>query len=148
MPLPSVKPGKPAQPGAARKSKSGVSLPTAKQTLGRWGEATALQFLEAQGYVLAERNWRCRYGEMDIIAWSPKQVLCFVEVRTRRGNRFGGAVESVTPRKKRRMAAVASLYLAALGREVATRFDVITHQKSGEEWKTEHFQDAFPMESL
>lgn len=145
--MPSIKPGKPVKPAVARKPKSkGASAPTAKQTLGRWGEDTALRFLEEQGYVLAERNWRCRYGEMDLIAWSPKQVLCFVEVRTRRGNRFGGAVESVTFRKKRRMAAVASLYLAALGREVATRFDVITHQKSGAGWKTEHFQDAFPRE--
>jgi putative endonuclease len=122
--------------------------PTRRQSLGRWGEDRAVAQLIAAGFEIAVRNWRCRYGEIDIIAWDPCGTLCFIEVRTSRGTRFGGARSSVTREKRRRMTAIALLYLAEHNLNVPTRFDVMATQKQNEGWLTEHFQDAFPMESL
>lgn len=123
-----------------------AKAPTAKQTLGKWGEDLAAARLAGAGYVIIERNWRRRGGEIDIIARAPDGTLCFVEVRTRRGMRFGGAAASVTPLKRRRMAALAAQYLAEAGVDAPARFDVIATQRDGAAWHTEHFVGAFVLE--
>lgn len=123
-----------------------TKTPTAKQTLGKWGEDLAAERLAGEGYVIVERNWRRRGGEIDIIARAPDGTLCFVEVRTSRGLRFGGAAASVTPLKRRRMAALAAQYLAEGGIDAPARFDVIATQKDGAAWHTEHFIGAFVAE--
>ena len=56
--------------------------------LGRWGEDLAAEFLEQQGYRIVDRNWKCRFGELDLVA-EGGGFLCFVEVKLRRSNRFG-----------------------------------------------------------
>ncbi len=79
--------------------------------LGRWGEQLAAAALERCGYTLITRNWRCPAGEVDLVARRGEE-LSFFEVRTRRGQRHGTPEESITPRKRTRMEAVARSYLA------------------------------------
>lgn len=82
-----------------------------RQGLGRRGEELAAEELRRRGYEIVARNWRCPEGEADIVARQGEEWL-FVEVRTRRGRGFGLPEESITPRKRARMAAVAARYLA------------------------------------
>lgn len=89
---------------------------------GARAEDRCAQLLRAAGMILLERNWRCRLGEIDLIA-EDRGVLVFAEVRMRRGFGFGGAGESVTVAKRSRLMAAARLYLSR--REQAEcRFDV------------------------
>jgi putative endonuclease len=80
-----------------------------RRALGQLGERLAVQHLEAKGYRIRERNFRVREGEIDIIA-EADGVLAFVEVRCRRGNAMGTAIESLTAAKQRRMLALAGVY--------------------------------------
>ena len=83
----------------------------ARVRLGRRGEELALAELSQGGYESVARNWRCRAGEVDIIALCDG-VYHFFEVRTRRGIEFGAPEESLTPAKQQRMIDVALTYLA------------------------------------
>lgn len=75
------------------------------------------------GLRVLARNWRCRHGEIDLVA-EERGTLVFAEVRLRRDERFGGAAESITAAKRARLVAAAQLYLA--GRPQADcRFDVL-----------------------
>ena len=82
----------------------------ARQMLGRKGEQMAEQALRERGYRIVEHNFRCRYGEIDLIA-EEQNDLVFVEVKTRRGTAFGRPEEAVTRAKRRKLAEVASYYL-------------------------------------
>ena len=94
------------------------------KSTGRWGEAKAKKFLRKKGYRTVERNYSCRFGEIDLIV-SDREYLVFVEVKTRRSNEFAEAREFVGPGKQRRVRAAASLWLAAHETELQPRFDVI-----------------------
>ena len=78
--------------------------------LGQWGERQARLHLEASGYGVLETNFRCRAGEIDIVA-RQGDVLVFVEVKTRRGDAFGGAEESISATRAERLAEVAEEFL-------------------------------------
>jgi len=80
-----------------------------RRRLGAFGERVAAAHLEAQDYRIVERNWRCREGEIDIVAVKD-DCLVFVEVRTRRGQERGSALESVGPIKGARLALLAQAY--------------------------------------
>lgn len=101
-----------------------------KVGLGRRGEALAAEALQQRGFTIVTQNWRCPEGEVDLIAQRADEWY-FVEVRTRRGTRRGGAggygspEESLTPRKFARMQAVARRYLSEQGAEKAQ--DVTWH---------------------
>ncbi|UXA19817.1 YraN family protein [Mycobacterium sp. SMC-4] len=96
--------------------------------LGAWGEQLAVDYLQRIGLSVLQRNWRCRYGELDIIAAELNTVV-FVEVKTRAGDQFGGAVTAVTPAKLRRLRRLAGLWLAGQDRSWAhIRIDVIAIQ--------------------
>jgi len=82
-----------------------------KVGLGRRGEMLAADVLERQGFTLVARNWHCVEGEVDLVARRAGEWY-FIEVRTRRGRRYGAPEESLTPRKRTRMASVARHYLA------------------------------------
>ena len=84
-----------------------------RQTTGARGEALAADHLRNQGYGILQTNWRCRRGEIDIIA-QDGATLVFVEVRTRSSGQAGSAEESVTPAKQRRLAELAQTYLHVL----------------------------------
>ena len=71
--------------------------------LGALGEQLAVEHLTSLGLRILARNWRCRYGELDIIAADADRTVVFVEVKTRSGDGFGGLPEAVTPVKVRRL---------------------------------------------
>ncbi|OBK73333.1 YraN family protein [Mycobacterium sp. 1164985.4] len=82
--------------------------------IGTLGEQLAVDHLRAVGLRVLERNWRCRYGELDVIAIDDTtRTVVFVEVKTRTSDRFGGVEEAVTPKKLRRLRRLAGLWLAA-----------------------------------
>ncbi len=81
-----------------------------KKRLGDAGERAAREHLEAKGYTILDTNFRCPYGEVDIVA-TEADSLVFVEVRTRSGDSFGRPEESVTPGKERRLIATAETYM-------------------------------------
>jgi putative endonuclease len=91
---------------------------------GADAEALAARFLTARGLVIVSRNYRCRGGEIDLIVRDGK-TLVFVEVRLRRSQAFGGAAESITATKRRRLRLAAQHYLVRLVREPPCRFDAI-----------------------
>jgi putative endonuclease len=82
----------------------------ARKNLGDSGERVAALFLEQRGYKILARNFRSRLGEMDLIA-EDADGLAFVEVRARRGSAAGAPEESLTPRKRGRLIAVAQAFL-------------------------------------
>jgi len=94
---------------------------------GEEAEDLAARFLAAQGLVVVARNYRTRFGEVDIVA-RDGAALVFVEVRARTWSAFGGAAGSVDAGKQRRIIAAARHYLARLNAEPACRFDVLTLQ--------------------
>jgi putative endonuclease len=96
-----------------------------RHTLGKLGEDLAAQRLAALGYVIGARNWRCATGEIDLVT-ERAGTLIFVEVRTRRGDRFGTPEESITAKKRARLVSAALTYLdehAAADRD--WRIDVV-----------------------
>lgn len=92
--------------------------------LGRWGEALAGEHLRKKGYRLVASGWRCRFGEIDLIA-EGKGYLCFVEVKLRKSERFGAGAEFVDGRKQQRLRTTAQLYLQQNPTSLQPRFDVI-----------------------
>lgn len=106
---------------------------------GREAEDAALAHLLARGCTLEARNYRGRFGEIDLVM-RERGMLVFVEVRMRSRPGFGGAAESITAAKRGRLVATARQYLASLGREVPCRFDaVLLDGAGGVEW----IRDAF-----
>lgn len=95
--------------------------------IGALGERLAVQHLESLGMTVLERNWRCRYGELDVIALDPAaRVVVFVEVKARTTDRFGGVAYAVTPDKVRRLRRLAGLWLTGRsGGWSGVRIDVI-----------------------
>jgi len=91
---------------------------------GAAAENLAAEFLQARGLTVVKRNYRCRGGEIDLIA-RDGETLVFVEVRLRRSDAFGGARASITVAKRRRLKFAASLFLSGLAREPPCRFDAI-----------------------
>lgn len=95
--------------------------------LGALGEQLAVDHLSGLGLQILTRNWRCRYGELDVIAAdAAAHMVVFVEVKTRTGDGYGGVAQAVTDRKVRRLRRLAALWLAGQnGRWAAIRIDVI-----------------------
>ena len=92
--------------------------------LGRWGERCAASYLRQQGYQIVAANWRCRFGEIDLIA-QYEGFLCFVEVKLRKNARFGSAGAFVDVSKQRKLTTTAQLYLAEHPSSQQPRFDVL-----------------------
>jgi putative endonuclease len=93
--------------------------------LGRFGEDLAVRHLVAAGAEILDRNWRCRDGELDVVA-REGDALVFCEVKTRRAVGFGHPVEAVTPDKQRRLRVLAQRWLAAHDEHAPDlRFDVV-----------------------
>lgn len=91
--------------------------------LGQWGEALVAEDLRQKGWTIAATNFRCRMGEVDIIAEN-ERYLAFVEVKLRKNDRFGSAGEAVTPSKQRKLQAAAQFYLIHHPTHLQPRFDV------------------------
>ena len=116
-----------------------------RQALGRWGEDLAAQHLTSSGYEVLARNWRCRQGELDIVARRANEIV-FVEVKARSGTSYGAPAEAVTPLKAKRIHRLAGRWLAESRPAGAhdLRFDVISVlRRAGTEPEVLHLQGAF-----
>lgn len=91
---------------------------------GAWGEALAAEYLRKKRYEIVASGYRCRFGEIDLIARN-KRFLVFVEVKLRKSSRFAAAGEYVDFRKKSRLRSTAAMYLAENSTSLQPRFDVI-----------------------
>jgi putative endonuclease len=100
--------------------------PPTRTELGRRGEALACARLTAAGLRIVARNWRCRTGEIDVVAEAPG-LLVFCEVKTRRGDGYGTPAAAVDPAKQARLRRLAGAYLRSTPhRPCRVRFDVVT----------------------
>ena len=93
---------------------------------GDWGEALVAEYLEARGCRIVEREWRCRFGEIDLIA-RDGAYLVFIEVKYRSSLKDGDSLEAVNRRKQRKIIRVAEYYLCVHQEkaDLPCRFDVI-----------------------
>lgn len=97
-------------------------------TIGQRGEDAAAAYLERSGMTIVNRNWRCKAGEVDIVALDGEEIV-FIEVKTRRSAATGSPEEAVSASKQKRYARLARSYLQETGLlEVGVRFDVIAIQ--------------------
>ena len=114
-----------------------------RRLLGDAGEAAAARWLCRAGLVIVARGFRARCGEIDLIV-RDGPVVVFVEVKTRTHEAYGRPSEAVTAIKRRRIARVASVFLARAGwGEKACRFDVVEVIPVGSGWRITHLPDAF-----
>ncbi|MEI7545793.1 MAG: YraN family protein [Mycobacteriaceae bacterium] len=103
-----------------------TSPPLTRNELGALGEQLAVEHLRTLGLRILARNWRCRYGELDVIAADGDRTVVFIEVKTRSGDGFGGIAEAVTRAKVRRIRRLAAIWLAGQDTSWAhVRIDVI-----------------------
>ena len=114
---------------------------------GDWGEALVAEYLEARGCRIVEKEWRCRFGEIDLIA-EQEGTLLFVEVKLRKSAAFAEALEFVDRHKQERIRRTAELYLCEHPEQTKQpRFDVIeVYAPFGTETKRpeiRHLEDAF-----
>ena len=116
----------------------------AKDVLGRRGEDLAAEYLKRQGLVILSRNWRCRLGELDLVATDSRRlVVC--EVKTRSSARFGEPAEAVDWRKVRRIRRATQVWLATHRvRWCEVRFDVLSVlAEPGRPVTVQHVEEAF-----
>ena len=117
--------------------------PRSTTSLGSAAERAAAEFLRQRGYHVLEQNFRCRGGEIDLIALDGG-TLVFVEVKLRRTLSRGAPIEGVTPLKQARVQRAAQSYLAYSGRIfVRIRFDVISVMRTSTKTEITHFKAAF-----
>lgn len=121
--------------------KSSASL--SSKELGKAAEDDAERFLAEKGYKIIERNYRSRFGEIDIIA-RDGDVIVFVEVKARRNDKKGSSTSAVTPMKQRKICLTALFYLKAkkiYGQRA--RFDVVAVEGAGQNLRIRLIQNAF-----
>ena len=116
---------------------------TSRQSLGKWGEALAADYLAQRGYILVERNARTSYGELDLVMRQGEGIV-FVEVKTRATSSYGLPEESITPRKQAHLINAARAYLQSrpeLGGD--WRVDVIAIRRMpGKPPEVVHFENV------
>ena len=117
-----------------------------RNQIGREGEDLAQDFLIKNGYKILERNYRNSLGEIDFIA-KDKNVICFVEVKTRSNESKGSPMEAVTSQKQRKISQVSLMYLKnTKTMDKEARFDVVSVLKRPyDEPEIDIVKDAFPL---
>ena len=117
-----------------------------KSLRGAWGEALAAEYLRKKRYAVIACNYRCRFGEIDVIAQNRRYVV-FVEVKLRKSANFAAAREFVDARKQQRLRTTALLYLSQHETPLQPRFDVIEiYAPDGTQTRRPqitHMEDAF-----
>ena len=112
-------------------------------TNGRLAETIALKHLKSNGLKAIEKNYNCRHGEIDLIMQHSNTVV-FVEVRYRKNLNYGGAMESITFSKQKKLHKTALHYMQKQGQEINSRFDVIAiHGDLNSAPSIEWIQNAF-----
>ena len=116
------------------------------KSLGSYGESLAEGYLRALGYLILEKNFRHKLGEIDLIAQDRKTV-CFIEVKTRQSTDQGQPFEAITPWKIRKLTQLATFYLKYRFKtvEILSRFDVISivQENKDAEPRIDHIKNAF-----
>ncbi len=114
--------------------------------VGAWGEELAAKYLRKKRYQILAANYRCRFGEIDLIA-ANRKYLAFVEVKLRKSDGFAAAQEFVDRNKQERIRTTAQLYLSQFPTELQPRFDVIEiYAPQGMDTpypQIHHLEDAF-----
>ena len=121
-------------------------VPTSRKQRGDAAEAAAVAWLQRQGLVLVQRNYKTPGrggGEIDAIMRAADGTLVFVEVRQRTGRTHGGAAGSVGTTKRRRMVRAAQQYMQQYPRAPACRFDVMACEQGEPPWQWEWLPGAF-----
>ncbi len=115
------------------------------RSAGNAGEAEAARYLRKQGYTLLASQWRCRFGELDLVARDRKGTICFVEVKLRSAGAIGLPREFVDARKQERLRKAAACYLSIHGLDAPARFDVaeVYTDKERRVVRLEYLADAF-----
>lgn len=115
-----------------------------RRRLGQWGENVAAIQLEAGGYTIIARNWRCRGGEIDLVARDGETVV-FVEVKTRRGRDFGAPEEALTPHKAQKLLQLGQQYIVDNDLEdINWRIDLVAVEldEAGRMLRCDHIPNA------
>ena len=114
------------------------------KTRGDWGEALVAEYLRDRGYGIIASQYRCRFGEIDLIA-RDGETLCFVEVKLRKDASHGLPREFVTASKQKKLRMTAQFYLAAHDLDAACRFDVaeVYTDEKHDRAKIEYIENAF-----
>ena len=109
---------------------------------GKWGEYIACKYIERLDYRIIERNFKCKQGEIDIIAWEEaKKELVFIEVKTRKNNHYGKPIEAVDTTKKKHIYQAAQYYVYIHKiNNMNLRFDVIEIYVLGKMAKVNHIK--------
>ena len=115
--------------------------------VGREGERKVAEYLRKQGYIIVKRNYRERFGEIDIIA-EKDNVLAFVEVKTRSENAIFSGLEAITPAKQVRLYKTAALFLQRINGDYEVRFDAaevnMYYKADGTiGWRLNYIENAF-----
>lgn len=118
-----------------------------RKELGFHGEDLAVEFLKRRGYRILHRNFKLKFGEIDIVA-QEGDTVCFIEVRTKTTDSAGTPFESITPFKQRKLSKLALAYLKNQYKsvDVRARFDVVAVvSEDGKEETVEIIQNAFDL---
>ena len=110
--------------------------------LGNKGEMLAARYLAGEGLAVLEYNWRSGHKEIDLIA-KERDILVFVEVKTRRNEKYGDVRDAVTPQKIKNIVAAAEAYIKKHDIDSPIRFDIVTIVSRAESHEIEHIRDAF-----
>jgi putative endonuclease len=114
-------------------------------SLGKKGEGIAVSYLKGLKYKIVERNYTCKFGEVDIIA-KDKKTLTFIEVKTRSSLEYGHPCQVVNKRKQHQISKVALNYISKNNlQNLDARFDVVAVQISEEGEKVELIKNAFEL---
>jgi putative endonuclease len=115
-----------------------------RKILGSWGEQVAAEYLQSLGYEVICRNYRCYYGELDLVC-RLQTIWCFVEVKTRKSMQYGDGLQAITPTKQKHLRSAARYFLCQRNLvDVAARFDVVAIKYiSKTEYEISLVQNAF-----
>ncbi len=125
-------------------NKASLYQTKARQHLGELAETKALDYLQTQGFTLLHRNFRCKMGEIDLIGVYQNQLI-FIEVRLRKNDAYGGAIDSVDFRKQQKLKRTAQFFLVFNPKfeHFTCRFDVVAVTLQQGQLSLEWIQDAF-----
>ena len=114
------------------------------QAAGNRGEAAVARYLRKKGYILLASQWRCRFGELDLVARDRRGTICFVEVKLRSAGAIGLPREFVDGKKQARLRSAASAWLSAHEIDAPARFDVAeVYAGSDGALRVEYLESAF-----
>ena len=111
---------------------------------GNRGEAAVANYLRKQGYVLLASQWRCRFGELDLVVKDRRGTICFVEVKLRGAGSIALPREFVDVRKQERLRKTAAAYLSSHDLDVPARFDVAeVYEEHDGTLRVQYLESAF-----